>query len=97
MKLLAVNLVICKIKISFIVVKPISSVSVKYLVIKNECLQYCLNAFDHDVDDLEKATILCSVVHWDQYAIYRTNDNAFIFNWILGNNTSLYDDIDNKW
>ena len=21
---------------------------------KNECLQFCLNAFDHDVDDLER-------------------------------------------
>ena len=24
----------------------------------NQCLQYCLNAFYHDVDDLKKATIL---------------------------------------
>ena len=49
------------------------------------------------VDDLNKFTILLSVVNWDQYAVWRTNDNAFIFNRMLGYNTSLYDDIDNKW
>ena len=49
------------------------------------------------VDDLNKFTILLSVVNWDQYAVWRTNDNAFIFNRMLGYNTSLYDHIDNKW
>ena len=60
------------------------------------CLQYCLNAFYHDVDDLKKTTILLSVVYWGQYAVFRTNNNAFIFNLMLGYNTALYDDIDNK-
>ena len=36
-------------------------------------------------------------MYWGQYAVCRTNDNAFIFNWILGYSIALYDDIDNKW
>ena len=36
-------------------------------------------------------------MHWGQYAVYRTNDNAFIVNRMLDYNTVLYDDIDNKW
>ena len=36
-------------------------------------------------------------MHWGQYPVCRTNDNAFIFNRILGYNTALYDDIDNIW
>ena len=64
---------------------------------RNQCLQYCLNTFYHDVDDLKKATILCSVAHWGQYAVCHTNDNAFVFNRILGYNTALYDNKHNKW
>ena len=63
---------------------------------RNQSLQYCLNAFYHDVDDLKKVTIRWSVAHWDQYPVMRTNDNAFIFNRMLGNHTALYDDVDNK-
>ena len=60
----------------------------KFLAIKisgnrNQCLQYCLNAFYHDVDDFKKATILWSVAHWGQYAVCRTNDNTFVFNRML--------------
>ena len=46
--------------------------------VRNQGLQYVLNAFYHDVDDLKKTTILWSVVHWGQYPICRTNDIAFI-------------------
>ena len=35
--------------------------SIKISGTRNQCLQYCLNAFYHDVDDLKKATILWSV------------------------------------
>ena len=35
-------------------------------------------------------------MHWGQYAVCRTNDNTFIFNRMLGYNTALYDDIDDK-
>ena len=36
-------------------------------------------------------------MHLGQYAVYRTNDNAFIVNRMLDYNTALYDDIDDKW
>ena len=45
----------------------------------------------------KKATILWSVAHWGQFAVYHTNDNAFIFKRMLGYNTALYDDKHNKW
>ena len=50
----------------------------------NQCLQYCLNAFYHDVDDLKKATILWSVVHWGKCPVCRTNNNVYIFDRMLG-------------
>ena len=71
--------------------------SIKISGNRNQCLQYCLNAFYHDVDDFKKVTILWSVAHWGQYVVCRTNDNAFIFNRILSYNTALYDDKHNKW
>ena len=37
--------------------------SIKIIGNRNRCLQYCLNAFYHDVDDLRRATILWSIVH----------------------------------
>ena len=40
--------------------------------------------------------MLWVVVHWGQYPVCRTNDNAFIFNRMLGYNTAFFDDIDNK-
>ena len=64
---------------------------------RNQYLQYFLNDFYHDVDDLKKATILWSVAHWGQYAVCRTNDNSFVFNRMLGYNTALYDNKHNKW
>ena len=36
-------------------------------------------------------------MHLCQYSIYRTNDNTFVFNRILGYNTVLYDDVEQKW
>ena len=52
--------------------------SIKIYGYRNQYLQYCLNSFYYDVDDLKKATILWTVVHWGQYDVCRTNDNAFI-------------------
>ena len=37
--------------------------SIKIYGSRNQCLQYCLNALYHDVDDLKKATILWSVAY----------------------------------
>ena len=45
---------------------------------------------------IKKATILWSVVHWGQYTVCRTNDNAFVFNQMLDYNTALYDNINKK-
>ena len=56
----------------------------------------CLNAFYNDIGAIKKATILWSVAFWGQYATCRANDNTFIFNRMLGYNTILYDDVDNK-
>ena len=71
--------------------------SIKISGNRNQCLQYYITTFYHHVDDLKKTTILWLVVHWGQYAVYRTNDNAFIVNRMLDYNTALYDDIDDKW
>ena len=60
----------------------------------NQCLQYCLNAFYHDIDNIKKATILWSCVHWSKPGISMLNDNAFVFNRMLGHNTAIYDDVD---
>ena len=43
--------------------------SIKIFSNRYQCLQYCLNAFYHDVDDLKKGTILWSVAHWGQYSV----------------------------
>ena len=36
-------------------------------------------------------------MYWSQYPTYHTNDNACVFNRMLGCNTELYDDVDKKW
>ena len=64
---------------------------------RNQCLQYCLNAFYHDVNELKKATILWSVAHWGQYEVCRTNENDVVFNRMLGYNSAFYDNKLNKW
>ena len=70
--------------------------SIKISGNRNQCLQYCLNIFYHEGDDFKKATILWSVVHWGQYTVCRTNDNAFVLNQMLDYNTALYDNINKK-
>ena len=51
--------------------------------IRNQCLQYFLNAIYHDIDEIKKSTILWSILYWGQYLICRTNDNALMFNRML--------------
>ena len=58
-------------------------------------LTVCLDAFYKDVNDLKHATVLWNLVNWSNTTIMRTNDNAFVFNRMLGYNTSFYD-IDTK-
>ena len=71
--------------------------TVKISVFQNQCLQFCLNAFYNDVDNLKKATLLWSCAYWGKEQISRLNDNAFVFNRMLGYNTAIFDEVDNKW
>ena len=61
---------------------------------QKQCLQFCLNAFHNDVDNLRKATLLWSCAYWGKEQICRLNDNAFVFNRMLGYNTAIFDEID---
>ena len=63
----------------------------------NQCLQFALNAFYKDVDDLKHATVLWNLVKWLNTTIMRCNDNAFVYNRILGYNTACYDLDTNYW
>ena len=61
----------------------------------NQYLQFALNVFYKDVKDVKHATVLWNLVKWSNTTIMRTNDNAFVFNRILGYNTAFYD-VDTK-
>ena len=56
----------------------------------NQYLQFALNAFYKDVNELKHATVLWNLVNWSNNEIMRYNDNAFVFNRILGYNTAFY-------
>ena len=62
----------------------------------NHCLQFALNAFYKDINDLKHATVLWNLVKWSNTKIMSCNDNAFVFNRMLGYNTSFYD-LDTKY
>ena len=57
----------------------------------NQCLVYSLNVFYKDVDDLKKASALWNVINWSNKPEMHCNDNAFVFNRMLGYNTVFYD------
>ena len=57
----------------------------------NQYLQSALNAFYKDVNNLKHATTLWNLVKCSNTKIIRCNDNAFVFNIILGYNTAFYD------
>ena len=61
------------------------------------CLQFCLNEFYHDINCIKQATILWSCAHWSKLGVCMINDNAFVFNRMLGYNTAIYDEVDKKW
>ena len=63
----------------------------------NQCLQFSLNAFYKDVGELKQATVLWNLVNWSKKLIQRCNDNAFIFNGMLGYNTVFYDLDTSHW
>ena len=60
---------------------------------------YALNAFYKDVDDLKKTSVLWNGVNWSNKPEMRCNDNAFVFNRMLGYNTVFfyYDTKDWYW
>ena len=81
------------------IIDPLKSYEFHFIPIfgnYNQCLQYWLNAFYHDIDEIKNVTIFWSAVHWVQYPTYRTNDNVFVFNQMIGYNTALCDDVDNN-
>ena len=45
----------------------------------NQYLQFALNAFYKDVNELKHATVLWNLVNWSNNEIMRYNDNAFVF------------------
>ena len=70
-----------------------SSVSLEYRSMEINAYSIVLILF-HDIDNIKKATILWSCVHWSKPGISMLNDNAFVFNRMLGHNTAIYDDVD---
>ena len=70
---------------------------IRISVHRNQCLQYCLNNFYHDIGYIKNAIIVWSCIHWSKPRIPRLNDNAFVFNRVLLYNYAIYDDIDEKW
>ena len=65
--------------------------------IDNQYLMYALNAFYKDFNDLKKASVLWNVVSWSNNPEMRYNDNRFVFNIMLGYNTSFHDNETNDW
>ena len=61
---------------------------------RSQCLQFSLNVFYHDINYIKQATILWSCAHWSNPWVCMINDNAFVFNRILGYNTAIYDEVD---
>ena len=71
MDILIVKLITWIIKVLLIVGKPITSASLKISGNRNKCLQYCINTFYHEVDDLKKPSFfghLCIGVNM-QYVV----------------------------
>ena len=59
-------------------------------------LTVCFDIFYKDVNDLKYATVLWNLVNWSNTKIMRCDDNAFVFNRILGYNKAFYD-LDTKY
>ena len=56
----------------------------------NQCIQFALSKFYKDVDESSKANVLWNLVNWSNNTVMRCNDNALVFNRILGYNTSFF-------
>ena len=53
----------------------------------NKYSQFTLNVFYKDVYELKNATVLRNFVNWSNNETIRCNDNAFVFNRMIGNYT----------
>ena len=64
----------------------------------NQCLQFALHVFYKDVDETSVATILWNLVKWSNTnTTLRFNDNAFVFNRMLGYNIAFYCEYTEQW
>ena len=57
----------------------------------NQCLQFSLNSFYRNIGELKQATVLWNLINWSNTTTMRTNENAFVFNRMIGHNTAFYD------
>jgi len=57
----------------------------------NQCLQIALDVFYKKFNDLKHATVLWNLVSWSNTKMMHCNDNAFVFNRLLGYNIAFYD------
>ena len=55
----------------------------------NQCLQFTLSAFYKDVNESSKTNVLWNLVNWSNNTVMRCNDNAFVFNRMLGYHSSF--------
>ena len=64
----------------------------------NQCLQFALHTFYKDVNETKQASVLWNIVNWSNTnTIMRFNENAFVFNRMLGYNTAFYDEDTKHW
>ena len=63
----------------------------------NQCLQFSTGVFYKDVIESSKDNVLWNLVNWSNNTVMRYNDNAFVFNRILGYNTAFFDIKNKSW
>ena len=57
----------------------------------NQCLQFALHVFYKDVEETKEVTVLWTLVNRSiTNTTMRCNDNAFVFNRMLGYNTAFF-------
>ena len=53
----------------------------------NQCTQFALSTFYKNLNESSKANVLWNLVNWSNNTVMCCNDNAFVFNRMLGYNT----------
>ena len=46
---------------------------------------------------MRNTNVLWVVVNWGECGVMRSNNNAFVFNWMMGYNIEFYNVDDCKW